>query len=153
MNTLCNKTDYDQIVHRVHKLTADTKPQWGKMSVNEMFCHVADPFRDLLGMRETKMIVPFFIRPLAKMLLLSKRPFGKNAPTLKIYLQGSKGGGTKPTNFDNDKKLLLDLIKKLSSTDASFQFHPHPGVGKLSRDESGWFMWKHLDHHLKQFGV
>lgn len=152
-NSLFNKSDYDSIVSRINKLSADSKNQWGKMTVNEMMCHVTDPFRDVMNTRNVKPSVPGFLRPLAKKFIITAKPWKHNLQTLKLYKQGGNGKGTKPTNFDTDKEALLDFVSKFYSTDKSYEFGPHGGLGKLSREENGFLMWKHLDHHLSSFGV
>lgn len=152
-NSLFNKSDYDSLVSRINNLSADSKNQWGKMTANEMLCHITDPFRDVMNTRDTKPAIPGFLRPLAKKVILSSKPFKPNLQTLKLYKQGDNGKGTKPTNFDTDKQALLDFMTKFSGADQKYQFGPHGGLGKLSRDENGFLMWKHLDHHLRSFGV
>lgn len=153
MGNLTNAADYQQTRGRIGQLKQDTNALWGKMTAGEMVCHIADPMRDLLGVRHTKPLVPALFRPLFKMMLLSKKPFGKNLPTMKPYMQGGKGTGTKPTDFDHDKAILLTLIDQFHATDPKYIFYPHPGAGKLTREENGFLMWKHMDHHLRQFGV
>ena len=152
-NSLFHKSDYDAIVSRINKLSPDSKNQWGKLTVNEMICHVTDPFRDVMNMRNVKPAIPVILRPLAKMFIITKKPWKRNSQTLKVYKQGPGGDGTKPTGFENDKATLLDFISKFANTDASYHYGPHGGLGKLSRDENGFLMWKHLDHHLHSFGV
>ncbi len=152
MGNLFNPVDKTEIVQRIQHLQTTAMPEWGTMSVNEMVCHVADPIRDLLGIRKTKPVVPFFFRPVVKTILLSKKPKRQNSPTIRPFRQGASGGGTKPTSFESDKLALLNLIETFSSIDQSFRLQPNPGAGKLNREEAGFVVWSHLDHHLKQFG-
>ena len=152
-NSLFNKGDYDNIVSRINKLSPDTQNQWGKMTVNEMICHVSDPFRDVLNERQTKPVVPALFRPLAKMMIITKKPWKKNLQTLKLYKQGGGGNGTPPKDFNTDRNTLLKLVSDFAATSPRYQFGNHGGLGKLSRDENGFLMWKHLDHHLSSFGV
>ncbi|GIV32799.1 MAG: hypothetical protein KatS3mg031_0334 [Chitinophagales bacterium] len=153
MNTLNNPAALSELLERINRLQPSSQPLWGKMTVHEMICHVSDPFRDVLKIRNIQPVTPFFLRPLLKWILLNKKPFGKNAPTVKPYLQSHKGGGTKPKNFENDKTALKDLVIKFSELDDHFVLGPHAALGKLSRDQAGLLMWKHLDHHLRQFGL
>src|SRR5262245_36618554 len=137
-NSLFSSGDYHDIVNRINKLSPDSKNEWGKMTVNEMICHISDPFRDVLAMRISKPAIPFLLRPLMKPLVLSQKPWKKNLKTFRVYLQGEGGGGTKPTDFENDRKTLLDVLNKFSSVDKNFQFGNHGGLGKLSREENGF---------------
>ncbi|MBK9247014.1 MAG: DUF1569 domain-containing protein [Ignavibacteria bacterium] len=152
-NSLYNKNDYDHIVSRINNLSADSQNNWGKMTAGEMVCHLTDPFRDVMKIRDTKPVIPAFLRPIAKKVILSQKPFKINSPTLKMYKQGKGGNGTKPTTFDNDKQALLDILSGFAAVDSTYQFGPHGGLGKLSREENGYLMWKHIDHHLRSFGL
>ena len=153
MGNLFNLEDKQDILDRVSKIEVETLSLWGKMNAHEMLCHVADPIRDILGLREVKSSVPGVIKPFMKAILLSKSPFGRNMPTIKVYKQGSKGLGTRPTNFQYDKAAFKDLINRFSSTGESYSFREHGGAGRLKREEHGYLLWKHTDHHLRQFGV
>src|SRR4051812_46329788 len=102
MKNIFNTDDKNQILDRITNLKATSQPLWGKMTANEMICHVSDPFRDFLKIRNTKSAVPFFLRPLLKIMVLGKKPFGKNQPTVNPYLQSLKGSGTKPKVFETD---------------------------------------------------
>ncbi len=152
MGNIFDPADKAAIVQRIQHLQANAMPEWGSMSVNEMVCHLADPIRDLIGVRKTKPVVPFFFRPIVKMILLSKKPRRRNSPTVHPFRQGPTGGGTRPTTFEGDKASLLNLVETFSSIDQSFRLQPHPGAGKLTREEAGFIVWSHLDHHMKQFG-
>ena len=152
MNSLYTSTDFKDIQQRIDTLTSAAQPLWGKMTVNEMVCHLSDPFRDFLKIRNTKPVVPFFLRPLMKMMLLNEKPFSKNAPTVKPYLQSPKGKGTKKTNFETDKAELKNLLSKFVSVTHNSDLGTHAALGQLNKEEAGLFMWKHLDHHLRQFG-
>ncbi|MBK6901308.1 MAG: hypothetical protein IPH04_00455 [Saprospirales bacterium] len=141
------------IVERVQRLNPDTKPNWGVMTVNQMLCHLSDNLRDMLKIRQTKLVVPGLLRPLIRLMVLTEKPWKPNSPTFKPYKQGEGGDGTPPTGFDADKTKLLELLVEFSSKNASFSFGPHAGLGNMNYDQRGYFMWKHFDHHLRQFGV
>jgi hypothetical protein len=151
MANLYSAGDKEEIVRRIRSLTPASKPQWGSMTASQMICHVADPIRAMLGIRETPSAIPFFIKPLVRWRLLN-RPRKHNALTLKLFRQGSGGGGTKPGVFESDKSALLALVETFCSKDESFQFK-HPAAGTVTREEAGAIVWGHLDHHLSQFGV
>lgn len=153
MKNLIHKSDYDQIVSRIRRLSANSQHVWGKMTVNEMICHVSDPFRDVLGIRNTEPVLPEEMRLQIIPMVLNEMPFDRNLQTFPPYLQGQDGGGTKPTSFEADKKVLLGMVEKFYATDNHAKFQPHAGLGVLSKEQLGIYFWKHLDHHLQQFGV
>jgi hypothetical protein len=63
------------------------------------------------------------------------------------------GDGTPPTDFESDRKTLLAYIEKFVSTSEDFLWTSHFKFGTLSQKEWAKLASKHLDHHLKQFGV
>lgn len=74
------------------------------------------------------------------------KPFGKNSPTSPL-LETTKETG----DFELQKKEWLDRIEKY----AEFSNHNfvHPFFGKMSTEQIGVFVYKHADHHLRQFGA
>jgi hypothetical protein len=54
------------------------------------------------------------------------------------------------TDFESDKHLLLIRIKEFTSATS---FSPHPFFGKLGNKDWGRLAWKHINHHLVQFGA
>jgi hypothetical protein len=61
--------------------------------------------------------------------------------------------GTKLTNFDNDRKLLISAIKNFENQYPADKRVVHPSFGKMDKSQWGRLIYIHLDHHLKQFGV
>jgi hypothetical protein len=60
---------------------------------------------------------------------------------------------TPPTDFETDRKTPLEFIEKFAAAPENFVWTPHFKFGALSRKQWGILCYKHLDHHLKQFGV
>jgi hypothetical protein len=153
MNTLSSSNDAKIIFDRINNLKSSSTPLWGKMTVNEMVCHISDPFRDLLKIRITKNTTPFFLTPILRMMVLGRMAHGKNMPTSKPYLQGEKGQGTKPKGFDTDIEDLKKLYNQYISQDPNEKLGCHGALGNINREQANRYIWKHLDHHLRQFGV
>jgi hypothetical protein len=59
--------------------------------------------------------------------------------------------GTRPLEFDRDRADLVTLLRRFTAPDAVYAAHPM--FGSMSRDE--WMVWtfRHMDHHLRQFGL
>ncbi len=152
-DNLFNPATQQSIIERIQRLSLDTPRQWGKMTPNQVVCHIADPFRDVLQLRQSKPAFPRLFQPLMRLFVLTEKDWKPNTPTLQVYRQGDGGGGTTPTDFETDKATLLGLVLQFCSKDAQHKFGPHPGIGQLSREQHGFMMWKHTDHHLRQFGL
>lgn len=151
MNTLFDQSNCAEIVERINRLTPESKAKWGKMNVGQMICHCADGVKMATGERHVDNKSSFAKRALLKPLVLYVLPIPKNVPTAKELDQMQDG--TAPIDFETDKKDLLAAIEKMCALEESFNWAPHPTFGKMNQRQWGLLAHKHIDHHLKQFGV
>ena len=136
-----------EIIDRVNKLTAQTQRQWGKMNVSQMLAHVQMPIRIAFGTHQPKgSFLLRLIGPLFKSKLWDENPYKRSLPTDPTFIMTN---GEK--EFEGEKSALLELIDKFSTE--TLVSEKHPVFGKLTKDNWSQATWKHLDHHLKQFGV
>ena len=150
--TLLDQSTRDAIITRINNLSPDAQAQWGRMNVNGMICHCTDQLRVSLGdkgapSREAK----FLERTALKFLVLYVIPIPKNVPTSPKVDQ--EIDGTKPTDFESDRKTLLEYIDRFTNAPADLASTPHFKFGPMNKKEWAIMAAKHLDHHLKQFGV
>ena len=126
-----------------------TKPLWGKMNAGQMMAHCQVPIRVAFG--EAKLSGRFFgilLGPWIKKIVLSEKPFKKGLPTHKSFLV------TDERNFEIEKDRLRECVVRFSTYGKErIGKYPHPFFGKMTPEEWGTSMYKHLDHHLQQFGV
>jgi hypothetical protein len=61
--------------------------------------------------------------------------------------------GTASADIETEKTNLVELLKQVRALPDDSILQPHPMYGKLNRKQWGRFMYVHLDHHLRQFGV
>lgn len=137
---------YRESRERVTRLTPDAAAEWGEMSVTRMLTHCTEVQRVLNGgpLEGT----PWYVKPfgpLIKRLVLGGNPFPKHARTHPQYEV------TKEGDFETEKHRLLDALAEFRA-DGERELE-HPLFGRLTADEAGWAAYKHLDHHLRQFGV
>ncbi len=149
MKNLFELKTADEVISRIEKVQPTSPRQWGKMDSAQMLAHCCatmDMASGRLNLRRSmigRLFGPFF-----KAILTNEKPLGKNSPT--------------------DKKLRVDESRdffseqgKLQSKVGQFQEggekkctrHPHPFFGPLTPQDWARGMYKHLDHHLRQFGV
>jgi hypothetical protein len=149
MYTLFNQSDVSAIVERIEKLSPTSQRQWGKMKVAQMLAHCNVSLETAMGMNFMKrLFIGRIIGPLLKPTVLGKKPFGKNSPTDKSYIF------TGEHDFEKEKsKTTASVNKFFEGGPSGCTIHPHPFFGKLTPEQWGVFQWKHLDHHLRQFGV
>ena len=139
---------HDDCVRRIERLTADTLPEWGVMSAAQMLSHCADVQEVMNGSRELEG-TPLPMRllgPLIRRMVVSGRPYPKGSRTHPQYLQ------TEDRVFDAEKRRLLTALEEFRATEHGPTVR-HALFGEMTRDERGWSSYKHLDHHLRQFGV
>jgi len=136
-----------EIIERINKLTVHTQRQWGKMNVAQMLAHVQKPIGIALGTHQPK--GNFLLRllgPLFKSGLWNETPYKQNLPTDPTFVMTGE-----EKDFENEKILLLEMIDRFS--EANIVSEQHPVFGKLTKQNWTKATWKHLDHHLRQFGV
>jgi hypothetical protein len=141
----------ENIINRINQLTPENQAAWGKMNANQMLCHVTDQLRHSLNEKENPSASNLFFRTVGKWLVLYVLPIPRNVKTSPKADQMQDG--TPPTDFESDRKTLLQYIEKMVSQADDFAWASHFRFGKFSKKEWCLFTFKHLDHHLKQFGV
>ena len=120
------------------------------MSAGQMLVHCADQLRVSRGEKPvTSVRVPGLLRPLLKWFFITRlKQFKPNMKTM--YELDAKGGMTPPVSFATDHATLIRLLSPAGYSPGGIN---HPLFGRLSAQEFGEITWKHLDHHLRQFGV
>ncbi|MCC7231806.1 MAG: DUF1569 domain-containing protein [Bacteroidia bacterium] len=148
MKNILKDPDFAEISQRIRSLHPDLPSHWGKMTCSQMVCHVTDPIRESIGVRTTPPHSNFLTKSVIKWVVLYGPVWSKGKlATSDSYNQ--EKNGTPPSGFENDRDVLLKLLSNFRSANRYF---PHPVFGTLSRNEWGRLMFRHLDHHLGQFG-
>lgn len=137
---------YDDCLRRIGRLAPDTPPRWGRMEVAQMLAHCAEVQEVMNGkpLEGTPWLFRL-VRPLIKRAVLSRRPYPKGVKTHPQYLQRSE------KHFEPEKRRLLEALAEFRASGAKGARHPL--FGPLTPEEAGWGAFKHLDHHLRQFGA
>ena len=136
-----------EIIDRINKLTPQTKQQWGKMNVAQMLAHIQKPIGIAMGTHQPKgSFILRLIGPLFKSKLWDEKPYKQSLPTDPTFVMT---GAEK--DFEKEKSILLSMINNFSRE--TIVGEQHPVFDKLTKDNWSKATWKHLDHHLKQFGV
>jgi hypothetical protein len=151
MNSFEDRASLVSIVERVRKLQPASTRLWGRMTPHEMLCHCCDSFRFALGERPVSPAVTFLGRTLVKWVALyTPVPWPKGVPTRPEADQTRDG--TRPAEFEQDRAELIRLMQRFVS-DRPAERPAHPTFDRLTEFE--WMLWgyKHMDHHLRQFGV
>lgn len=150
MKSLFNKAENQEIINRINSLRADSQAKWGKMNVAQMLTHCQQPLRVVFGELKLKrgILSILFGNYFKKQMVTDERPFTRNLPTDKTFIITDK------KELEEEKKKLIDLVKKFEQVGPEgLPKELHPFFGKLTSGEWDILQWKHLDHHLNQFGA
>ena len=150
MKSIFDEETYTECIARIDKLTTDTQPQWGKMNAAQMLAHCCE-IQDVANGKDLKG-TPFLVKLFKNMVrktVVGEKPYKKNSPTHPQYRMADS-----QRDFDTEKNRLLTEMDKFYNEDPAVLAQlVHPLFGKMTREEKGWAMYKHLNHHLDQFGV
>ncbi len=149
MQNLFETDVYNSILDRINKLSPSSEARWGKMNVAQALAHMTQTFSVPLSEKKLpRMFIGYILGPFVKAQLYNDKPWKKNLPTAPNFIIRDE------RNFENEKQLLLDVVKKFyTAGPAGITKYPHPMFGKFTPEQWGMAMFKHLDHHLTQFGV
>ena len=137
------------LLARIDRLQPGSPRQWGRMDVAQMAAHCQWPLYLALGERTIpRGIVGFLFGGLAKRKLLAPGEFGRNMPTAPSFVVRDA------REFERERATLRALLVRLTQGGpAVLSKDPHPFFGALTSAEWSALQAKHLDHHLRQFGV
>lgn len=140
----------DAVIDRINHLTAATQGQWGKMTVAQMLAHCCVPYEMVYDGTHPRpnAFVRFMLKLVAKNAVVSEKPYPKNTRTAPAFII------TDDRNFDVEQKRLVAYIQKTQALgEQHFDGKESNSFGNLSKTEWNNLFYKHLDHHLSQFGV
>ncbi|HEX5001287.1 MAG TPA: DUF1569 domain-containing protein [Bacteroidia bacterium] len=146
---LFDKAEAEKFIARINTLHPASKSHWGKMSPSQMFFHCQKPLQVAFGEHTMKRsLIGMLFGKLAKKKLVDDKPFGKNLPTAPSFIVRHQ------PEFEEEKQKLITLIRRFSEGGPEkLSQQPHPFFGPMSTMEWSKSLWKHLDHHLRQFGA
>ena len=147
MRSLWDPSARRELRDRVARLTPATERQWGTMSAPQMLAHLVEAMRMASG----EIVVPSKNLPLRftpfKQLILYVLPFPKGAPTAPELISRA------PLDWPTEAATLATMIERFGERDRSARWAEHPAFGKLTGKQWGVLVYKHIDHHFRQFGV
>ena len=146
MKTVLDLTTRQELVNRIELVSINTKPLWGKMNTYQMFKHCSIAEEMYLG----KMSYPqtFLGKVIGarvlKSILKNDSQLGRHAKTLKPFIVIDNG------DAELQRERWIRLLAEYE--DYSLPFLTHWFFGMMTKEEVGFFSYKHADHHLRQFG-
>lgn len=151
MKNLFDAAMANQIKTRLGSLEPQSERRWGKMTPARMLAHCAVSMQWAVGevVPERGPLPTRLLGRLVKpMVFRDDGPLRENSPTAKSLIIADE------RDFGKERERLTGLIDKFAAGGpAGCTKYPHTFFGKLTPEEWAILMYKHLDHHLRQFGV
>lgn len=150
MKSVFNQSDVAEIISRIHQLTPETKAVWGKMSVSQMLAHCNITYEMVYDNIHPapNAFVKLLLKLFVKNKVVTEKPYRQNGPTAPAFIIKDD------KDFNTEKNRLIQYITKtLELGEAYFDNKESHSFGKLSVTEWNHMLYKHLNHHLIQFGV
>ncbi len=147
MKSVWNDPDRRELHDRLRTLRPDATGRWGSMTAPQAVAHLSDATRMAMGeLPCAPKKLPIRYPPL-KQLIVYWLPFPKGAPTAPELI------GRPLASWDQELADLTQLIERFSREPVDRAWPEHPAFGRLSRRAWGVLVYRHTDHHLRQFGV
>jgi hypothetical protein len=150
MKNLFEAETVAEVKGRMALLRADSARQWGKMNAAQAMTHCAMGMELALGdRRPPRMLIGRVLGPMVKKkAFVESEPMRRNSPTVPGLAV------TDARDFNVERERLCGLIDRfVAAGPGGCTDHPHSFFGRLTPEEWSAWMYKHLDHHLRQFGV
>ena len=150
MKNIFDPTVTDEIITRINQLKPDSQPLWGKMSVAQMLAHCNVTYETVYEDKHKKPnpLMKLILKTFVKKIVDSDTPYKRNNQTAPHYIISES------KDYEIEKKRLIDYIIKTQQLGESyFDKKESHSFGLLSVKEWNTMFYKHLDHHLNQFGV
>ncbi|HEY6766964.1 MAG TPA: DUF1569 domain-containing protein [Candidatus Sulfotelmatobacter sp.] len=149
MKNLFQPDAVTEVISRIDNLQPATQHLWGKMNVAQMMAHCSATLDVASGRKLLpRLFIGRILGPFVRPTFSNDKPFSKNGPTDENFVIANE------RDFAQEKSQLKDRVKSFHEGGPSkCTRHPHSFFGSLSAEEWATGMYKHLDHHLRQFGV
>ncbi len=150
MENIFDKAAVDELIGRIHTLTPESKGLWGKMAVAQMLAHCNITYELVYENKHPKpnAFMQFILKLFVKNKVVNDIPYKKNSPTAPYFkIKEEK-------DFELERNRLIDyLLKTQAHGEKYFEGKASHSFGPLSAGEWNNMFYKHLHHHLSQFGV
>ena len=150
MKSVFKRTIVDELQSRIDKLNATSVPNWGKMNIAQMLAHCNVTYEMAYENKHPRPsgFKRWILKMFVKNIVVSEKQYAKNGRTAPEFLIVTE------KDFQNEKSRLTAFIYKTQQLGENhFESKESHSFGKLTSSEWNNMFYKHLDHHLTQFGV
>lgn len=147
MLTIWDPRCREELLARFETLTSDRRPAWGSMTCPQMIAHVVDPLKAAMGEKVVALKPGPFRNPIIRHMIIYWLPWPKGAPTAPEFVH------TDAPDFKESLALLRTAVEQFAGQGVHARREPHPAFGAISQKAWGRLTYRHLEHHLRQFGA
>ena len=149
MKSVFDTATQQELTSRIASLSPASRALWGTMQVGQMVEHCMRCDDMFLGNITVKraFIGRLIGRLVLKQVLKNDQPFAKNSPTSPVL----KTTAAHPANLEAQKLAWINRIAQYSHYNNPGFVHPF--FGPVNSTQAGLLAYKHIDHHLRQFGA
>ena len=150
MKNLFEVVIVDEVKQRMTQLRPDSRRLWGKMNAAQAVAHCTAGLELAMGdRRPPRLLIGRIIGPMIKSKAFREdEPMRRNSPTVQGLVVRDE------RDLDTERQRLCSMIDRFAAAGPQgCTAHPHSFFGRLTPEEWSMWMYKHLDHHLQQFGV
>jgi Protein of unknown function (DUF1569) len=149
MKSLYETATVDEVKQRLNALGTSSERKWGKMNAAQMLAHCVAAMETATGdVVIPRLMIGRILGPLVRKNFWNDKPLSKNGPTAPQFVVPDE------RDLAHERARLIALIEKFAQQGPEKCTRaPHCFFGNLTAEEWGKGMYKHLDHHLQQFGV
>ena len=153
MKNLFDSTLVEDTKQRIMRLHPESERRWGNMTLARTLAHCTSGMLMAMGVINPKRasfpahVIGLLIKPLV---FGNDKPMRHNSPSSPELFPAD----TTRCDFERERAQLITTIDSFVNKGAACcSQHPHPFFGSLKPQQWAILMYKHVDHHLRQFGV
>ncbi len=150
MQNIFTQNVTEQVINRIYNLKPTMPALWGKMSAAQMLAHCCITYQMVYDNVHPKpnFLMKLLLKTFVKNIVVSEKPYKHNSQTATAFIIKAD------KNFNEEKTKLVAFITKTQQLgEAYFDGKESLSFGVLTKTEWNNMFYKHLDHHLNQFGV
>jgi hypothetical protein len=140
----------EELIGRINQLKPESPAIWGKMSVDQMLAHCSVAYEMTFTNKHPKpnAIMRFLLKKFVKDGVVNEVPYKRNMRTAPAFVISER------KNFEEEKTRLVKYLEHTASLgEGHFEGKESISFGPMTAKEWNNLFYKHIDHHLSQFGV
>jgi len=150
MKNIFDPSVTEELARRIGALTPATRPLWGKMNAAQVLAHLCVSYEMVYEDRHPKPgpVLRFLLRAFVKRAVVGEKTYPRSSRTAPAFVIADE------RDFEEERVRLLSFLERTRALGPeAFEGRESLSFGPLTTAEWNNLFYKHLDHHLTQFGV